>query len=439
MNVGVISLGCAKNQVDTEEMLSFLKKDGFQFVHDANEAQVLVVNTCGFIASAKVESLDAIYEMAAYKKTGICWVLCVTGCLAQRYEQELLKMIPEIDVLIGVSQYPQLGGFIQDALAGRRAVNTQRGADFSGCGRVLTTPPYTAYIRIAEGCDNCCAYCAIPLIRGGFRSRPMDQILEEMRTLAAGGAREQILIAQDTSRYGSDLQGETLAGLLEKAARIPGVDWLRVLYCYPDEISRELIDTMAKHENICRYLDLPLQHAVPRILKKMNRRGDIREIEALLLYARQSGFALRTTMIVGFPGETEEDFGALMDFCARVRFDHLGAFAYSPEEDTKAYRMRGKVPEEEKDRRLDMLMAMQRKISLRRNRERVGQVLEVLITGHKGKAAIGRSRWEAPDSDGVILVKSSRFLREGEMVYARVLKAHAYDLEVEWVDTGTAP
>lgn len=433
MKVGVISLGCVKNRVDTEEMLSFLEKDGFQFVNEPETAEVLIINTCGFIASAKEESIEAIFEMAQYKKSGACRVLCVTGCLAQRYGSELLEQIPEIDVLTGVSQYPQLAGLINKALCGSRESNTEQGEDFTGCGRVLTTAPYTAYIRIAEGCDNRCAYCAIPLIRGSFRSRPMGSVLAEMSELAGRGAKEQILIAQDTSRYGKDLEGANLANLLLKAAEIPGIEWLRVLYCYPDETSRELIDTMADLEKVCRYLDLPLQHAAPQVLKRMRRRGEIGETEDLLHYARERGFALRTTMIVGFPGETEQDFQQLLDFCARIRFDRLGAFSFSPEEDTPAYHMRDKVTEAEKQSRLHALLKMQQQISLERNILRIGHTNKVLITGVQGNKFLGRSQWEAPDSDGLIKVKSSKPLQEGRMLPVRITGASDYDLEAEAV------
>jgi len=290
-------------------------------------------------------------------------------------------------------------------------------------------------VRVAEGCDNRCAYCAIPLIRGGFRSRPQESVLAEMRALANQGVKEHILISQDTSRYGSDLKGRSLAGLVEEAARVPGVEWLRVLYCYPDETDKRLIDTMASFQNVCRYLDLPLQHAAPGVLKRMNRRGDIRAAEELLAYAREKGFALRTTMIVGFPGETEKDFQALMDFCARVSFDRLGAFAFSPEEDTAAYRMAGQVPEKEKQRRLDALMALQQGISLERNRLRVGREDTVLVTGKSGKDALGRSAWEAPDSDGLVRVRRGAGLPEGSFVRVRFTGASAYDLDAEPVLT----
>ncbi len=437
MKVGVISLGCVKNRVDTEEMLSFLQNDGFEFVNEADKADILVVNTCGFIASAKEESIDAILEMAEYKKNGPCKLLCVTGCLAQRYGDELLEQIPEIDVLTGVSQYPKLPEFIRDALKGQRTGTTQRGEDFTGCGRVLTTAPYTAYVRVSEGCDNRCAYCAIPLIRGGFRSRPEEDILKEMKELAARGAREQIIISQDTTRYGSDLVGASLPLLLDKAAQIEGIDWLRVLYCYPEQTDIALIDAMAANPKFCRYLDLPLQHASPRVLKKMRRRGDIEQIEQVLLHARQLGFALRTTMIVGFPGETEEDFERLLAFCERVRFDRLGAFAFSPEEDTPAYRMNNQVDEDIKQERLDKLMAQQQRISLELNQQRVGKRYQVLITQVTGNTAQGRSAWEAPDSDGIIAFTHDGSLKEGDFVTVLIDQATAYDLSGQAVQGET--
>lgn len=429
MNVGVVSLGCVKNRVDTEEMLSFLKKDGFQFVKEEDQAQVLIVNTCGFINSAKEESIDTILELARYKQDGQCQVLCVTGCLAQRYGQELMQQIPEIDVLVGVSQYPALSGLIKEALSGTRQQNIKRGADFSGCGRVLTTKPYTAYVRIAEGCDNRCAYCAIPLIRGSFRSRPMDSILSEMVELAQQGAKEQILIAQDTSRYGLDQNGQPmLPELMAKAADTPGLSWLRILYCYPDSTDRRLIDTMAANPKICRYLDLPLQHAAPSMLSRMNRRGSIHQVEDLLLYARERGFALRTTMIVGFPGETEAEFQQLMDFCGRMRFDRLGAFAFSREEDTKAYHMKDQVPEDIKNQRLDALLKMQQEISLANNQLRVGTTDRALVVGKQGRHYLGRTAFEAPDSDGLVQIHSEQPLLEGKFVNIKITKALPYDL-----------
>ena len=335
IKVAAVSLGCVKNRVDTELMLGILVNNGFQLTADEREADVLIVNTCGFIEPAKEESIDTLLSLSQYKENGKLKLLVATGCLTQRYEKELLKEMPEVDLLMGVNQYERLPEAIREALGGKRVSYCADDYHILSGERVLTTPPYTAYIRIADGCDNRCAYCAIPLIRGGFRSRPMDEVLSEIQTLADGGVREHILIAQDTSRFGADRQGKgMLPELLDKAAEIPGVRWLRVLYCYPDEVDTRLLTVMAKRDNICKYIDLPLQHADPSILKRMNRRGNIETVKAFLRKAREMGFTLRTTMIVGFPGETEEQFQALLAFVREMRFDRLGAFAFSPEDDT---------------------------------------------------------------------------------------------------------
>ena len=430
MRVGVVSLGCAKNRVDTEEMLSLLSQEGYELTEKAEDAEVLVVNTCGFITSAKEESIDAIFEMAQYKETGKCRALVVTGCLAQRYGEDLMREIPQIDVLSGVTQYDTLAEAIGIALEkGERRMNTERKTAFLHCGRVLTTPKYTAYVRIGEGCDNRCAFCAIPLIRGRHHSRDMEDILGEMKGLSGQGVKEQILIAQDTTGWGRDLGPERLKDLLRRAAlEVPGLEWLRVLYCYPDGTDTALIDEMAAHENICRYLDLPLQHASKRILKAMRRRGDIDQVREVLSYARSLGFALRTTFIVGFPGETEEDFEELMAFCRDMRFDRMGAFTFSPEEDTAAALMDGQIPEEEKKRRLDLLMSQQAGISRERNEARVGTVCRVLVTGRQAGLYTGRSAWEAPDADGIIRFEAKQSLKPGDFVDVKLIKAEPYDL-----------
>ena len=430
MRVGVVSLGCAKNRVDTEEMLSLLSQEGYELTEKAEDAEVLVVNTCGFITSAKEESIDAIFEMAQYKETGKCRALVVTGCLAQRYGEDLMREIPQIDVLSGVTQYDTLAEAIGIALEkGERRMNTERKTAFLHCGRVLTTPKYTAYVRIGEGCDNRCAFCAIPLIRGRHHSRDMEDILGEMKGLSEQGVKEQILIAQDTTGWGRDLGPERLKDLMRRASlEVEGLEWLRVLYCYPDGTDKALIDEMAAHENICRYLDLPLQHASRRILKAMRRRGDIDQVREVLSYARSLGFALRTTFIVGFPGETEEDFEELMAFCRDMRFDRMGAFTFSPEEDTAAALMDGQIPEEEKKRRLDLLMSQQAGISRERNEARVGTVCRVLVTGRQAGLYTGRSAWEAPDADGIIRFEAKQALKPGDFVDVRLTKAEPYDL-----------
>ena len=375
MTAGVISLGCSKNRVDTELMLGILRDAGYEIVADEREADILIVNTCGFIDPAKQESIDTLFQMAEYKKTGRCKLVVATGCFAQRYEQAIIDDMPEVDLIMGVSQYEKLPQAIEEALSGKRPSYCAPNSAILEGSRVLTTAPYTAYIRIADGCDNRCTYCAIPLIRGGFRSRDIEDVLQEIRTLADQGVREHVLVAQDTSRFGFDRCGKSLLPeLMMRAADIPGVEWLRVLYCYPDEVDQELLDAMASRPNICKYLDLPLQHADPALLKKMNRRGEMDKTRALLKKAREMGFTLRTTFITGFPGETEEQFETLMDFVQDIEFDRLGAFAYSAEEDTPAAEMDHQIDEEVKEARLDRLMRAQQEISLRRNLLRVGTV-----------------------------------------------------------------
>lgn len=433
--VGVVSLGCSKNQVDTELMLGILRKHGYTITADESEAEILIVNTCGFIDPAKQESIDTILAMAEHKKTGKCKLLVATGCLTQRYEKDLLDAMPEIDLLLGTSQYPRLPEALKEAMAGKRPSYCQQDNGVLCGDRVLTSAPYTAYIRIADGCDNRCAYCAIPLIRGGFRSRDMESVLEEIRTLAAQGVKEHVLVAQDTSRFGIDKAGRSLLPeLLDKAAQIPGVEWLRVLYCYPDEVDDELLRVMAAHDNICKYLDLPLQHADPALLRAMNRRGDMASTKALLKKARDMGFILRTTFITGFPGETEEQFARLMDFIREIEFDRLGAFTFSPEEDTPAAEMPDQLDEEVKQRRLDELMIAQQQISLRRNQMRIGNTEKVLVESVDGMGGgIGRSASEAPDTDGIIKLQGVTEEDLGNFVTARIVDAEHYDLHAERV------
>ena len=331
MNIGVVSLGCVKNRVDTEQMLSVLTQAGHIFTPDPAEADIIIVNTCGFIDPAKEESIQTILEMAGYKQNGRCKKLIVTGCLAQRYGDALLQDMPEIDALLGVSQYDRITEAVESVMAGQRPDYRQRRWDMLECGRVLTTPSYSAYVRIGEGCDNRCAYCAIPLIRGGYRSRDEQAILDEAAELAANGARELILISQDTTRYGRD-NGRSLEALMAKVAAIPGVEWLRALYMYPDETPYSLLDEMARHDNICKYLDLPLQHASNRILKAMNRRGTIEEAEALLTRAREMGFTLRTTFIVGhnLVGSAGTVRIEVFDSSGRLLWQHVDNTAATP-------------------------------------------------------------------------------------------------------------
>ena len=429
--VWAVSLGCNKNRVDTETALGLLRDNGFLLAGDPADADILLVNTCGFIDPAKEESIDTILEMAEYKKTGRCKVLAVTGCLSQRYSGDLMKEMPEIDLLMGVNQYAELPAAVIKALAKERPCLCSDDNSYFEHDRVLTTPSYSAYIRIGEGCSNRCTFCAIPMIRGSYRSRNEDAILREIRSLAAAGVREHILVAQDTTRYGTENHPHTtLPDLMRKAAAIEGVDWLRVLYCYPDETNEALLDVLADVNNVCPYLDIPIQHINADILRRMHRRGTREDILRCVRGARERGLTLRTTLIVGFPGETEDQFRELLDFVEETEFDRLGAFAYSPEEGTPAARMPDQIPDEIKQDRLDRLMLLQQKISLRRNEARIGTVEQVLVTDSDGQGNIlGRSSREAPEADGLIYVScgEARPL-PGQFIPVRILSAEEYDL-----------
>ena len=432
--VGMISLGCAKNRVDSENMLGMLRQKGFAIVSDPAEADVLFVNTCGFIESAKEESIEAIFEMAQYKTQGNK-KLFVTGCLAQRYPDALLSEIPEIDGILGVAEYARLFEMMEAADRNEKPCYTANGARFLHTPRVLTTPDYSAYVKISDGCDNRCTYCAIPLIRGGYSSRPFDDIVEECRTLAEGGVTEITLIAQDTSRYGCDLgDGHyLLPQLLEAVSAIEGLHWVRVLYCYPDSTEDRLLDTIQKLPKVAPYLDLPLQHIDDDLLKRMNRRGSADWIKSRIAECRRRGIILRTTMIVGFPGETDQQFQTLLDFVKEARFERLGAFTYSAEEGTAAAKMQGQIDEDVKQSRLDQLMMLQQAISMEVNEARIGSECEVLVDGFDEETGryYGRSLLEAPESDGCIWLKTDRELSFGEYVNVRITGADAYDLEGE--------
>ena len=429
--VGLVSLGCAKNRVDSENLLGMLRARGMEIVADPAEADAIFVNTCGFIESAKEESIDAIFEMAQYKKTGRLKRLFVTGCLSQRYPDALLDEIPEIDGIMGVADYARLDEMLADAESGHRPCYTANGARFLQTPRVLTTPPFSAYVKISDGCDNRCAYCAIPLIRGGYSSRPFDDIVAECRRLAEDGVTELTLIAQDTSRYGCDLgDGHyLLPELLEAVSAIDGVHWVRVLYCYPDSTDDRLLDAIARLPKVAPYLDLPLQHIDDNLLKRMNRRGSADWIKSRIAECRKRGILVRTTMIVGFPGETDAQFQTLLDFVREAKFERLGAFTYSAEEGTPAARMPDQIPEEVKNARLDQLMMLQQAISMDFNESRVGTTCEVLVEGFDEETGrfYGRSILEAPESDGCIWLEGGDY-SPGEYVSVAITGAEAYDL-----------
>ena len=429
MKVGVVSLGCAKNQVDTERMLGLLRRFGYDFTPDPVEAEVLIVNTCGFIDPAKEESINTILEMARYKETSRCKVLVATGCLTERYREELTAELPEIDILLGVREYEKLPGLLAEKL----------GAPLPklDCGltdRLLTTPPYRAFLRTGDGCNNRCTYCAIPLIRGNLRSEPMEQLIDEAKGLADRGVTELTIIAQDTSGYGVDRYGRSmLVPMLKELNAIDALHWVRVLYTYPDTVNEALLDTLAEGEKLIPYLDIPLQHIDDDILQRMHRRGSGTYIRSLLdyLYRNYPDFTLRTTMMVGFPGETEEQFQTLLTFLRDYPFDRVGAFAFSPEEGTQAAQMPNQVPEEVKQARLAALMAQQGPISLKRNRRWVGRETELLIEELTRTHAMGRTPREAPDVDGRVMIPRKSYHAIGEYEPIVLTEAGEYDMKGE--------
>lgn len=408
VKVGMISLGCAKNQVDGEVLMAKLKAAGYELVDDVAMADVAIVNTCGFIESAKKESIDEILELALLKKEGRIKKLVATGCLAERYQHEIRRELPELDGVLGIGANEDPARYIGELLEKGpvEAFPEKERLPLSG-GRELTTPSWSAYLKIAEGCDNRCSYCAIPYIRGPYRSRTMEDIEEEARALVKDGAKELVLIAQDTTRYGIDLYGEySLAKLLKRLCGIEGIKWLRVLYCYPDAITDELLEVMAKEEKVLPYIDLPLQHCSGRVLKAMNRRGDRASLEALIekIRGKVPGVILRTTLITGFPGETEEDFTELSEFVKKVGFDRLGCFTYSQEEGTPAAELPDQLDQEEKERRAAVITEQQMDIADEKGQALVGRTLEVLTEGFDRYAEcwFGRSYMDAPDVDGKI-------------------------------------
>lgn len=441
IKVGMVSLGCSKNQVDAERLLALLPKGEFAVCPDPGQCQVVIVNTCGFIEDAKQESIDTILEFAALKERGDLRCLVVTGCLAQRYREELVREIPEADVVLGIGRNGEIAAAIRNALEGNRVLAFGPKEDLSLEGdRVLAGPPYSAYVKVAEGCSNRCSYCAIPLIRGDFRSRPLENILEEVRSLAARGIKEVNLVAQDTSRYGLDLYGAyRLPELIHQVCAVEGIHWVRILYCYPDRITGELIAAMASEPKVCKYIDIPVQHGSGKVLREMNRQGDRRSILDVVRRLREGipGVAIRTTMIAGFPGETEEDFAELQALVAEGKFDRLGCFAYSQEEDTPAGEREDQLPEELRRHRADLIMEQQAPIAFAIAQSQVGRTMEVLVEGKKGGQYYGRCYMDAPDIDTKVFFTSRTQCRPGDFVPVRITAALEYDLAGEAVEGGT--
>ncbi|MDD6483792.1 MAG: 30S ribosomal protein S12 methylthiotransferase RimO [Clostridiales bacterium] len=434
LNIGLVSLGCAKNRTDAETMLGLIAEDGYNIIDDPSECDAIIINTCAFIDSAKQESIDTILEMAQYKEER-CRVLIVSGCLAERYAQQIRTEIPEVDAVVGTGDYDSICKIITQAFKGENPVlygHMNRTPD-DYLPRILTTPSYSAYIKIADGCDNNCTYCAIPKIRGHFRSRKIESIVDEARSLAQNGVKEIILIAQDTTRYGEDLYGKrSLPALLEELVKIEGIEWIRLHYLYPEALDFELIDTIAKHDKICNYFDIPVQHADNEILRRMARRTSREEMQKKLAYIRKTvpDAVIRTSIIVGFPGETEEQFEVLCDFVRDMRFDRMGAFTYSREENTPAAEFDGQLDEETKQRRLDELMTLQQGISLELNKAKIGTVTEVIVEGYDEECFLffGRSRGDSIDVDSTVYFATEDEVEPGDIVRVEILDADEYDL-----------
>ncbi len=445
MKVGVVSLGCPKNRVDTEMMIYSLENSGYQVTNDSNEAEAIIINTCGFVDTAKQESIDTILEMSGHK-SGKCRYLVVAGCLGQRYAHKILEEIPEVDAVTGICSHDSISGILRSLEKGHKNVLDVKTPESHVLqhrhpGRKITTGPSYAYLKIAEGCSNRCTYCAIPSIRGPYRSRRYGDIAEEAAWLGRSGFKEIIVTAQDTTAYGADLhEGYSLAKLLDGISRINEIEWIRLLYCYPDEIDDELMNTIAANDKICKYLDIPIQHASSRILKAMGRRGDAGFLEDKIMNirSRTPGIVLRTSIIVGFPSESEKDFSILYDFVKRMRFERLGVFRYSSEEDTPAADLRPKASARTAQYRYDLIMELQQGISRELNQKRAGKVYRTIIDGvcpdKKTKTAngenlyYGRTFAETPEIDGLVFVNSATPLTPGEFTNVKITDVLEYDL-----------
>ena len=429
MKVGFVSLGCSKNLVDTEMMIGLFKKENFEVVSDPKKAEIIVVNTCGFIQAAKEEAINTIFEMAEYKDTGKCKYLIVTGCLVKRYKEELEKLVPEVDLFISTSEYDNYWELIEKVLSlPKKSKNTLDYMD-----RTIATGNTTAFLKISEGCSNGCTYCAIPLIRGRHISRPYEDIIKEAKKLAKEGIKEVIVIAQDTTKYGTDLYGKCrLPELLSDLEKISGFKWIRFLYSYPEGISDELIDVVKKSKKICHYFDMPIQHFSDNVLKNMHRKTDSKKIEEVVNKLREEipDVIIRTTLLVGFPGETEEDFFELYEFVNRAKFDKLGVFKYSKEDGTLAAKMEGQIHPKTKEARRNKIMSLEKQISKIKLEEKIGNTYLALVDEitKDGKTAIGRSYMDIPDEDGVIFIKCDKSTKVGDFIKVKITDVKDYDL-----------
>ena len=441
MKIGMVSLGCPKNLVDSEVMLGIIRAKQLEVTNNPAEADLIIVNTCGFIESAKEESISTILQMGEYKAQGSCKYLIMTGCLGQRYADELFESMPEVDAIVGTDSFTDIGWVIDQVMQGKRLKHLEKreSKNVAVLPRMLTTPSYMAYLKIAEGCDNCCSYCIIPQLRGPYTSRPYEEVMAEAKELAEQGTKEIIVVAQDTTRYGEDLYGKLLLPqLLRDLNKLEGIKWIRVMYLYPNNFTDELIDAIAECDKVCKYIDIPLQHASDRLLKSMNRYDTRAEVEALLTKLRERipGITIRTTFIVGFPGETDEDFAELLDFVEKQRFENAGVFQYSQEEGTVAGAMENQIDPEIKENRYHELMALQAGISEEIHQEREDVELDVLVEGfdeENPQLAVGRSQHEAPDIDGNIFIENAGALEVGQMVRVRILQGFTYEMVGELV------
>lgn len=430
--VGMISLGCPKNQVDGEALLAKLKKAGYEIVNNIEDSDVMIVNTCGFIEQAKKEAIDTILEVAEYKNAGLISAIVVTGCLAERYQDEIIKEMPEVDAVLGIGANSDIVKTCDKALCGIVTTSFPNKCYLSiNDERIISTPSHWAYLKIAEGCDNRCSYCAIPGIRGGFRSRTIESCVDEAKALAENGVKELILIAQDTTKYGQDLYGKySLDILLKELVKIDGIEWIRLFYCYPQRITDSLINVIANEEKVCNYIDIPLQHSDKTVLKNMNRVGDGDDYRALISKMRKAlpDLALRTTFMVGFPGETDEQFENLCKFTEDVKFDKMGCFTFSPEEDTPAYDMQNQIDDDVKVRRQEVLMNKQYSITEELNKQRIGRIYKVIIDTFDGEKYVGRSYMDSPEIDSGIIFTCDNNLNIGDFVNVEITDYNGYDL-----------